>query len=295
MNGASRRLAFTLIEMLLVVGIIAVLIGLLAPAVQKVRNAASRIRCANNLKQIGLSLHQYHDARQMYPPGCSYRAGSDPMPHVSWMTRILPYLEQEGLWQEAVTAFARDKFFQAQPHLLILARPNTPFTCTSDWRVSHSWAFGNLQVALASYQGVSGTNRTAFDGLLYLDSRVRVTGILDGTSNTVAVGERPPSADAALGWWYAGWGQAKDGSADLHLGAREVNVSPRYVVCGRGPYSFKRGEVRDNCDAFHFWSLHPGGAHFLFVDGSARFLTYGAESILPLLATRAGGEVSLLP
>src|SRR5437899_9205457 len=97
-NRYRFRAGFTLLELLVVIAIIGVLIALLIPAVQKIRAAADRLQCANNLKQIGLALHNYHSAFRILPPGCSYQGGTDPYPLMSWMTRSLPYLEQESLW-----------------------------------------------------------------------------------------------------------------------------------------------------------------------------------------------------
>jgi prepilin-type processing-associated H-X9-DG protein len=99
-----------------------------------------------------------------------------------------------------------------------------------------------------------------------------------------------------LGWWYAGWGQDKDGEADAVLGIRTKNKrSPWGRSCPIGPYHYTAGRFDNQCDAFHFWSPHPGGANFLFVDGSVRFLRYEADPILPALATRAGGESVAVP
>jgi prepilin-type processing-associated H-X9-DG protein len=142
---------------------------------------------------------------------------------------------------------------------------------------------------------VSGTDYRTVDGILFLDSRVRLADITDGTSGAVVCGERPPSADQQFGWLYAGMGQRNDGSADMVLGVRELNVSPIVARCWGGPYEFSRGAVNNQCDLFHFWSLHPGGANFLFADGSVRFLSYSARDVLPALATRAGGEAVSLP
>ncbi len=289
----TARAAFTLLELLVVIAIIAVLIGLTLPAVQRVRDAANRTECANNLKQIGLALHQYNDVQKRLPPGCSYRNGADPDPHMTWMTRLLPYLEQQSLWQEALQAFAQEKFFENPPHLPILGHMLPVFTCPADSRTLEPWDFGSFQVALTSYQGVEGTNQFSHDGVLYLDSRIRLTDVIDGTSNTLAVGERPPSADYRFGWWYAGWGQLKDGSADSVLGVHELNVSTQQ--CSPGPYQFSPGKVDNQCDVFHYWSLHRGGANFLMVDGSVHFLRYDAAPLMPALATRAGGEVVSLP
>jgi prepilin-type processing-associated H-X9-DG protein len=210
---------------------------------------------------------------------------------MSWMTRLLPYLEQEALWQQALHAFTREKFFVKPPHLPILGRPMPAFSCPSDSRTLRSSDSDALVVAFTSYLGVAGRDSARYDGLFYLDSRLGFADVPDGLSNTLAVGERPPSGDQRLGWWYAGWGQSKDGSADLLLGVRERNVAVEYRSCSPGPYHFVRGRVENNCDAFHFWSLHYGGANFLFADGSARFLAYTADPLLPGLATRAGGEL----
>jgi prepilin-type processing-associated H-X9-DG protein len=125
---------------------------------------------------------------------------------------------------------------------------------------------------------------------------VRLAEVTDGASNTLMVGERPPSADLVAGWWYAGWGQDKDGSTDMVLGVRELNVRRHYPTdCPPGPYDFGPGRLSDPCSAFHFWSVHPGGAHFLLVDGSVRFLRYPAAPLMPALATRAGGEAAAAP
>ncbi len=155
-------------------------------------------------------------------------------------------------------------------------------------------AYG-LNVAFTDYLGVEGINQNRKDGVLFLDSTVRFADITDGTSNTLAVGERPPSTDGWYGWWYAGWGQNQDGSADMVLGVREKNYSARAASCPIGPYEYGPGRPDNMCDTFHFWSHHPGGANFLFADGSVHFLPYSARAVMRALATRAGGEAVLPP
>src|SRR5262245_12913862 len=106
----SRRVrAFTLVEVLVVLAIVSLLTGLALPAVQKVRDAGYRTVCRNNLRQIGLGLHQYHSDKGAFPPGMSYQDGRDPRPFLSWNARILPYLEQDSLWRQTEVAFARDR------------------------------------------------------------------------------------------------------------------------------------------------------------------------------------------
>src|SRR5439155_997426 len=126
------------------------------------------------------------------------------------------------------------------------------------------------RVALTSYLGVSGTDWQSHDGVLFHGSVVRLIDISDGTSNTVAVGERPPSFDFRYGWWYGGAGQRGSGSLDSHLGTREINWSVG-SACPQTPNHFRAGRIDDPCAHFHFWSLHENGAHFLLADGSVRF------------------------
>jgi prepilin-type processing-associated H-X9-DG protein len=171
------------------------------------------------------------------------------------------------------------------------------FSCPADSRTrAPQNTHQNFRPALTSYVGVLGTDWTQTDGILFLNSQVRLTNVIDGTSNTLMAGERPPSADFWYGWWYAGFGQAGTGSIDMLLGGAERNRRGLFVQhCPPGPYRFGPGNVREQCDLFHFWSLHQGGAHFLLVDGSVHFLRYEAADLLPALATRDGGEVAGLP
>jgi prepilin-type processing-associated H-X9-DG protein len=291
------RAAFTPVELLVVIAILAVLLGLLLPAIQKVRAAAQRIQCANNLKQLGLALHHYHDAQSALPPGVTSRRRGEPFPRMSWLARLLPYLEQDQLWQATVAAYDyRRSPFVNPPHLGF-ATPVKVFACPADGRtLLPQTTHRGRRVALTSYVGVLGKAYDQTDGVLFRDSQVRLTDITDGTGNTLMAGERPPSADLWYGWWYAGYGQAGTGSADMLLGVRERNFGGPYVsACPRGPYQRRAGRLDEQCDLFHFWSLHAGGAHFLFADGSVHFVRYAADAVLPALATRAGGEVAELP
>jgi prepilin-type N-terminal cleavage/methylation domain-containing protein/prepilin-type processing-associated H-X9-DG protein len=291
----APRPAFTLLETLVVMAIIAVALSLLAPAIQSVRQAAQRTQCANQLRQIGMALHAYHNTENRLPPGCSYLNGTDPNPHLGWTARILPFIEQEPLWQQALRAFQQERFFEVVPPHTGLGTVVATYACPADEIAQVPYRYPSFQVAYTDYLGVEGTDQLRRDGVLFLDSRVVFTDITDGTSNTLLVGERPPSGYLNFGWWYAGWGQSKDGSAEMLLGARERAVYRDLRRCPADSNHFQPGRSDNQCDNLHFWSHHPGGAHFLFCDSSVRFLAYAADPLLPALATRAGGEPAILP
>ncbi len=294
----NDRRAFTLIELLVVIAIISILMGLLLPAVQKVRAAAARIKCANNLKQIGLALHNYHDHFNQFPPGHRALFNSDRRPFTGWPLDIPPFVEQPALHTNAMAAFKITPWpFRNPPHTGL----NTVvpiYVCPSDDRAA-SPQFAprsKFYVAFTSYLGVSGNDYSTRDGMLFQNSHTRLADATDGTSNTLLVGERPPSADFQFGWWYAGTGQQLSGSGDMILGVYERNLQPVTAgSCPPGNYPYMPGWFSNQCDMFHFWSPHPGGANFLFADGSVHFLSYSANAIMPALASRAGGEVVAAP
>lgn len=287
----KRRRAFTLVEMLVVMGIFTLLMAILVPALQRVRAAADRLICASQLRQIGLALHHYHVDYSRLPPGVK---STIPQYRMTWLTQLLPYIEQDRLWQMTAQAYAIQPIPFIYPIHQGLATPIKLFCCPADERMgeahtSHQGYF----TAHTSYVGVLGINYQSTRGCLFRDSRIRLTDILDGSSNTIVAGERPPSADYWYGWWYASYGQAGTGSGDVLLGSAELNLGEQYTSsCPTGPYVFQPGAVDNQSSMFHFWSLHPGGAHFLFGDGSVRFLGYSAAPIIPPLSTRAGGEVT---
>jgi prepilin-type N-terminal cleavage/methylation domain-containing protein/prepilin-type processing-associated H-X9-DG protein len=297
MRRLTHRGGFTLIEVLVVIAIMGTLTGLLLAAVQRVRQAAARTSCSNHLRQIGLALQMYHDANHSLPPGVSYQDGADPFPFMGWQARLLPYIEQQALWEATVKAFGQDRWFENNPPHMGFATVIPIYNCPMDSRVASQFdPHTGTTVAHTSYLGVAGSGPARTDGVLFLDSHVRFPEVTDGLSNTLFVGERPTSADGMFGWWYGGTGQGKDGSADTVLDVREHNRNPfRFPDCPLGPYEFGPGRIVNQCDALHFWSLHAGGGHFAFGDGSVRFLSYSAASIMPALATRAGGESVVIP
>lgn len=327
-----HRSGFTLIELLVIIAIIAVLIAILLPGVQKVRDAANRVQCANNLRQIGLALHQYHEVQTAFPPALD--ANFQRRFFWSWMARLLPYVEQENLSRQAAAWADRDKTPMMYPYPMPngvrgyaewdpFGPPQNPalgtivstWTCPSDARTLQASFLDGYTIAFTAYLGVNGTNLRTRDGILLPNapayaSRIRLADIRDGTSNTLLVGERPPSKDLLWGWWFAGAGQVdspfqpagshQNGSMDVVLGTAELNIKhpwnePGSSSCPRGPFQFAPGQLTELCDQYHFWSMHPGGANFLLADASVHFFTYRAADILPLLGTRSGGEVVTLP
>jgi prepilin-type N-terminal cleavage/methylation domain-containing protein/prepilin-type processing-associated H-X9-DG protein len=293
--------AFTLIELLVVVGIIAVVAGLLLAAVQRAREAANRAQCLNNLKQIGLALHGYHDCNGSFPHAYDCRAlFLDNPSHVwdgrqwivtkSWATSILPFLEQGNLERQGYAAYQGQSL--------------SVYHCPSDPRSIGVWSgrqFGTN--GLTDYLAVTGTDTfhpypsgppwcDRNDGVLYGSSHIRMADITDGTSNTLLVGERPLAPDLYWGWWA--WS-----ALDASLGVRDtfavyetgVKNNPKSQSCIRLlPEQYRPG-IGNFCDVHHFWSQHPGGANWIFADGSVRFLSYTSSTVMPAMATRAGGEV----
>ncbi len=327
MSPSVRRPGFTLIELLVVIAIIAVLIGLLLPAVQKVRDAAGRINCANSMKQMGLALHHYHDTHGSFPPALRYNErpptwqGFNANIHVpgwhlywSWMARIMPFYEQDNLYRVA-DEWARSGDVNRNGRWVPANNPARGIVlqiwiCPADSRTLLAANAQGRNVALTGYLGVSGLRgdlQGDRSGMLSVNRVVRLAEVTDGTSNTLLVGERPPTSDLLFGWWFYGLGIDGAGSGDVVLGARDnrqvellvTESDPQvahYRHCvGKMKVGLHPGQITNHCDQAHFWSLHASGANFLMADGSVRFLSHQADDILPALATRNGGEVVSLP
>jgi prepilin-type N-terminal cleavage/methylation domain-containing protein/prepilin-type processing-associated H-X9-DG protein len=296
--GRRRRdtAAFTLIEMLVVIAIIVILIGLLLPAVQKLRQAAARAACANNLKQIGIGLHQYHAAKSRFPHGVrSYEGSAIRDSSWTWLAYLLPYVEQDATWKQA-EAFANGPGTNWYPwDNPALGQGMKLYTCPNDPRgvlVANDPAVWKSPVGLTMYLGNSGTSRTTFDGVLFVNSKVTLPEITDGTANTIAVGERPPSADLTYGWWFAGYGWDGYGNGDSVMTSSDESMAG-YFGCRpptAGKVGLAPGTAKNHCDSAHYWSNHSTGAQFLFADGSCRFISYADSGVIRAAATRAGND-----
>jgi prepilin-type processing-associated H-X9-DG protein len=290
---AQTRPGVSIIELLIVIGTIGCIASLLACAVQNVRNSAARLACENNLRQIALGLHSYHDTQGGLPlrPGVERQAVST----LSWMVCILPQIEQSDLWAISQAAILTDHLaFHDPPHIGYRTVIKL-YVCPADARLltPQTDQFG-VTAAYSSYVGIAGSHKA--NGMLGSYPGVSFMSVTDGLSQTVMLGERPPPDSLLAGRWYTA-------SQDIRWGILGPEFSMP-VLCPAmvsdfqcvGPiYSFSYGRLDNSCDRYHLWSLHQGGANFGFADGSVRFLRYDVADILPSLATRAGGEVVVIP
>jgi prepilin-type N-terminal cleavage/methylation domain-containing protein len=283
------RTAFTLSEILVVLGILSILMSLLLPAVHSAREAARRLECSNKVRQISLGLILHEATLKRYPVG--HRDALDRNSYRTWLSSILPYVEQKVLSDRIEQAYLT----QSSPYgHVYFDSPISLFACSSDPRVRDKQLSRGTSVALTSYVGVSGIDFQSKDGVL-INTRARTNSeITDGTSNTLFVAERPPSPDFWFGWWYAGNNSEQFGALDTLVGSDEKNRMSAVMLGGRcqpSGYSFQREEPDSQCGVFHYWSMHLSGANFSKCDGSVSFLSYGIDPrVMRSLSTIAGGE-----
>jgi prepilin-type N-terminal cleavage/methylation domain-containing protein/prepilin-type processing-associated H-X9-DG protein len=287
MSSRLHSRAFTLIELLVVIAIIAILISLLVPAVQKVRAAAARTQCGNNLKQMALAVHAYADSNKRFPMLFESPTGQ------SWKIVIMPFIDQGNLWAKVSSH---------------LNQPVAVYLCPADPRAEQLIYQGTY--ACHDYPAITGLTyspaKSEQAGIINPNFKVTFGKITDGTSNTLLIGERPYDADLWYGWWV-GYTQPDLGSGAANTVAIYPTDSSAVGVtghtgasCGAAPYYFGQGpkDVKNLCSANQLWSCHSGGGNFALADGAVRWMSYSASAIVPALATYAGNEtvdMSLIP
>ncbi len=312
-----RRAAFSLIELLVVIAIIAILLALLLPGVQKVREAAARMSCANNLKQIALAAHTQHDSIKKLPVN-QYGDYSAPTAYGgpyedsfswSWLALLLPYLEQDNLFR---TGGLPNGVLATSP---ALGQPVRVFLCPSDRaasvkvapQTSHYLRTG-VPVGLTNYKGVQGANHgwgywvnpgavgAGFepwergDGLIYAMSwqrPLKLTDVSDGTSHTFLIGEDIWEPEAVGPFRYGkgwAWGHAVETGLTC-----AIPLNAKNPAGGAWP-------ADDWANRHGFKSRHPGGGQFALADGSVRFVADGIPlGLYRALATYRGSEPAGVP
>ncbi len=302
----QKRNGFTLIELLVVIAIIAILVALLLPAVQQAREAARRSSCKNNLKQLGLALHNYHDTFFTFPPGFVNQGDTA---HWGWQAYLLPQMEQSALFDAMQVGNRRlPQALTAGVNLNEMQQPINSLVCPSDTApgVNNRSALSGVSSATSNYVGNNGSyaerNGTvttrAFEeasalanGCFWMNSKLRMADIVDGTSNTIMTGERAwelnfsggGKRECDAGLVFGVNGNATSGTAQfigtktvggnqdlrgvLGNGTATINSVLRDTTFGSGADS-----ASDHCQ-FSFSSMHKGGAQFLLADGAVRFIS----------------------
>ena len=281
----SRRFGFTLIELLVTISIIGVLIALLLPAVQAAREAARKTGCVNNLRQIGIALHNYNESQNSLPPGYVYRLGYS-TGGFGWAAAILPQMEQKPLFD----AINYDLPAWSAPNVTACTQSLAVYLCPSDYTSVGFLEREGFRYARSSYVASFGPMDLDLlpedrRGLFSRNSRTRLAEVTDGLSQTIAGGERSNALELVV------IGSA--GHFDLEtVWAGAIKENPvddhGHTTLFQTAFTFTSPGYDDR----NAMSFHPGGMYCLFGDGSVRFLKNAiALNVYRALGTRAGGDV----
>lgn len=290
-NLSPIRLGFTLIELLVVIACIGILIALLLPAIQAARSAARNVECSNKMRNISLASINFHDTYKYFPRSTVRPRGVtaiDAEPdgnkwgwnngsYESWLRQIMPFLEQHNV--------------KVQDAVFIIGCPFDPRG--TDYVVP--------DYGFTWYVGVHSNPANVNDGIIVDDSDlkskflVKVASVTDGLSNTILIGERPPSSDGHKGWWDSRC--CIEDVISPARGNRKIYSSGKNGKCP-DPAVYHKGQIDDRCEFNSLFSCHPAGANFGMGDGSVRKITYeggnqavGSTTLLEALSSRAGQEI----
>ena len=307
----SPRPGFTLIELLVVIAIIAILIALLVPAVQKVRESSARLQCANNLKQIGLGFQNYHDGFKVLPKGLVWGGGNTAYytnPRSNWLPLLLPYVDQDPVYQQlphpAIERLQWVPWFSAEAtnptgptrvvmQVFLCPSDNGVFFNTQPWGV---FTMGNYHVFFGGQNfGQSTTITATLRGAFGINWGAKLTDITDGTSNTMVMGEYLRGRGATNDQRGLHWGD-QPGYGHIYAASNPNTNTPDFIYvgwCDNQPavgLPCVSGDSGPNNVAYAR-SRHPGGVNVLFGDGTVRFVSQSVvNTTWRALATMAGEE-----